>query len=333
MKDAMDSKRQAALVWLSLSPEAKQVMQDRLGDFPEEVRVLAEELNAIESASREEVKVAIDGFYETRMENRYVRHGGHAQARAFVEGAVDSEEAGRIMAPIERKAPRRKPFSSVASKLGGAKLLEFIRDEHPQTLAVILSHLPTTQQQDVMAALETDLAAEVAQRIATMDRMVPETVALVEDALNSRLQTMTKSQAEEIGGADTVASMIGGLTPEQQVAILEQFEEPLRRQIQELLLKFEDLFALEGKEFAKVFLEFPAGDLALATYESPEQQDMVLANLGDKGTTSFKEALDEYRSGRVKVKDVREKQAEIIKHARQLEQEGTISLGGDEEFL
>ena len=131
--------------------------------------------------------------------------------------------------------------------------MEFIRDEHPQTLAVILSHLPTTQQQDVMAALETDLAAEVAQRIATMDRMVPETVALVEDALNSRLQTMTKSQAEEIGGADTVASMIGGLTPEQQVAILEQFEEPLRRQIQELLLKFEDLFALEGKEFEEVF--------------------------------------------------------------------------------
>ena len=69
------------------------------------------------------------------------------------------------------------------------------------------------------------------------------------------------------------------------------------------------------------------------TYESPEQQDMVLANLGDKATTSFEEALDEYRSGRVKVKDVREKQAEIIKHARQLEQEGTISLGGDEEFL
>ena len=334
MKDGMDSKRQAALVWLSLSPEAKQVMQDRLGDFPEEVRVLAEELNAIESASREEVKVAIDGFYETRMENRYVRHGGHAQARAFVEGAVDSEEAGRIMAPIERKAPRRKPFSSVASKLGGAKLLEFIRDEHPQTLAVILSHLPTTQQQDVMAALETDLAAEVAQRIATMDRMVPETVALVEDALNSRLQTMTKSQAEEIGGADTVASMIGGLTPEQQVAILEQFEEPLRRQIQELLLKFEDLFALDGKEFEEVFTKgFTPPELALATYESPEQQDMVLANLGDKATTSFEEALDEYRSGRVKVKDVREKQAEIIKHARQLEQEGTISLGGDEEFL
>ncbi|MEC8855250.1 MAG: hypothetical protein VXX15_06560, partial [Planctomycetota bacterium] len=110
MKDAMDSKRQAALVWLSLSPEAQQVILDRLGDFPEEVRVMAEELNAIESAPREEVKVAIDGFYETRMENRYVRHGGHAQARAFVEGAVDSEEAGRIMAPIERKAPRRKPF-------------------------------------------------------------------------------------------------------------------------------------------------------------------------------------------------------------------------------
>ena len=92
MKDAMDSKRQAALVWLSLSPEAKQVMQDRLGDFPEEVRMLAEELNAIESASREEVKVAIDGFYETRMENRYVRHGGHAQARAFVEGAVGQRQ-------------------------------------------------------------------------------------------------------------------------------------------------------------------------------------------------------------------------------------------------
>ena len=118
------------------------------------------------------------------------------------------------------------------------------------------------------------------------------------------------------------------------VAILEQFEEPLRRQIQELLLKFEDLFALEGKEFEDVFTKgFTPPELALAPYDSPEQQNMVLANLGDKATTSFEEALDEYRSGRVKVKDVREKQAEIIKHARQLEQEGTISLGGDEEFL
>ena len=88
-----------------------------------------------------------------------------------------------------------------------------------------------------------------------------------------------------------MASMIGGLTAEQQVAILEQFEEPLREQIQELLLKFEDLFALDGKEFEEVFTKDSPRSWRCDD-ESPEQQDMVLANLGDKATTSFEEALD-----------------------------------------
>ena len=125
------------------------------------------------------------------------------------------------MAPIEGSPP--KAFLFGGQQTGRGKTLGVHSRRAPPDLGGHLSHLPTTQQQDVMAALETvwpPVANALRPWIAWCRNR-----RLGEDALNSRLQTMTKSQAEEIGGADTVASMIGGLTPEQQVAILEQFEE------------------------------------------------------------------------------------------------------------
>ena len=229
-----------------------------------------------------------------------------------------------------------RPFEFVR-KTDPSQLLNFIQDEHPQTIAMILSYLAPGQSALVLGALPPEKQADVAKRIALMDRTSPDVIKEVERVLERKLASLANQDYTIVGGIDSIVSILNSVDRSTEKHIMESLEidEPeLADEIRKKMFVFEDILLLDDRAIQRVLRDVDNNDLAVALKGSNDEvQGAIFKNLSKRLASMIKEDMD--FMGPVRMKDVEEAQQKIVGVIRRLEDAGeiVISRGGGDEII
>lgn len=322
----LDGTTKAAVLLVSVDQETASAILKGLdeGVVNDVVRELAS-LGPVPRALRNAV---IEEFYTTILANKYANEGGLEYARSLLIKSVDSKLADKIMSSIQTQV-QKTPFSFL-QKAESENLLTFIQDEHPQTIALIISHLAHHKAAEILIGLPAQKQIEVVKRIANMDQTNPEVIRTVENALESRLSNMLMQSMEKAGGVDTVAEILNLADRSTEKSIMEglESEDPdLVEQIRRLMFVFDDIIHVDGKGIQAVLKEIDNDELALALKTaSKELQEKIFGNMSERAAELIKE--DMQYMGPVRVSDVEVAQQRIVDIVRRLEDAGDIIISG-----
>ena len=266
---------------------------------------------------------------------QYIAEGGINYAKELLEKALGNDKAidviGRLTASLQVR-----PFEFVR-KTDPTQLLNFIQDEHPQTIALILSYLSPQQSSQIISALPPDKQADVAKRIAMMDRTSPDVIQEVEKVLEKKLASLVNQDYTIAGGVDAVVEILNTVDRATEKHILEtlEIEEPeLADEIRKKMFVFEDILLLDDRSIQRVLREVDNSELAIALKGSNEQvQETIFNNLSKRLVVMIKEDME--FMGPVRMKDVEEAQQKIVNIIRKLEDTGeiVISRGGGDDIV
>ncbi|MFQ5461719.1 MAG: flagellar motor switch protein FliG [Phycisphaerae bacterium] len=318
------SKAAVLMVALERDVSAK-IMKQLDADSVEE---LAREIARMETVDDSVRRLITEEFYNLALAQQYARQGGISFARAILEKALPPESVHRIMRSLEKTIFQR-PFSFLA-KTDSENLLTFIQDEHPQTIALILSHVEPGKGSEILAGLSSQKQLEVVTRIANMDNTNPEVVKEVEEGLELRLSGLMSQTFQKAGGVEAVAEMLNLSDRSTEKGIMEALEaqDPdLVEQIRRLMFVFEDILLVDDKGIQAVLKEVDSEELALALKTaSPELKDKIFRNMSERAAQLIQEDM-EYM-GPVRVADVEAAQQRIVDTVRRLEDAGEIIISG-----
>lgn len=220
-------------------------------------------------------------------------------------------------------------------KTDPAQLLNFIQDEHPQTIALILSYLSPAQSSMVISALPPEKQADVAKRIAQMDRTSPDVIKEVEGVLERKLASLVNQDYTIVGGVDAIVDILNSVdrgTEKHIVETLEVEDPELADEIRKKMFVFEDILSLDDRAIQRVLRDIENNDIAVALKNANEEvQNVIFRNLSKRLAAMIEEDMD--FMGPVRLKDVEEAQQKIVNNIRKLEDAGEIVIargGGDE---
>ncbi|MBR5421321.1 MAG: flagellar motor switch protein FliG [Lachnospiraceae bacterium] len=329
--NSMTGTQKAAILLITLGPEMSSAVFKHLKE--EEIEDLTLEIANTRSVSPQVKEDVINEFYEICLAQQYIAEGGIGYAKELLEKALGSEKAldviGKLTASLQVK-----PFEFVR-KTDATQLLSFIQDEHPQTIALILSYLSPSQSAMIISALPQENQADVARRIATMDRTSPDVIQEVERVLESKLANLVNQDYTQIGGVDQVVEILNTTdrgTEKHIMEILEIEDPELADEIRKKMFVFEDILLLDNKAIQRVLRDVDNNDLELALKGTNEEvQNAIFTNLSKRLAEMIKEDME--FMGPVRMKDVEDAQQKIVNIIRKLEDSGEIIIsrgGGDE---
>ncbi len=331
--DKMPGIQKAAILLIALGPERSSTIFKHLKE--EEIEELTLEIANTRSVTPQIKEEIIDEFYEVCLAQQYIAEGGIAYAKDLLEKALGSDKAMDVIGKLTASL-QVKPFEFVR-KADPSQLLNFIQDEHPQTIALILSYLPAGQAALIVSALPPERQSDVAKRIALMDRTSPDVIKEVEKVLESKLSSLVNQDYTIIGGVDAVVDILNTVDRGTEKHIMEtlEIEEPeLADEIRKKMFVFEDILLLDDRAIQRVLRDVDNNDLALALKSANEQvQTAVFNNLSKRLAVMIKEDME--FMGPVRMKDVEEAQQKIVNIIRKLEDsaEIVISRGGGDEIV
>ncbi|MDD6331100.1 MAG: flagellar motor switch protein FliG [Clostridium sp.] len=325
--------QKAAVLLIALGPEMSASIFKHLKE--EEIEQLTLEIANTRSVSPAVKDEVMDEFYEVCLAQQYIAEGGIDYAKDLLDKALGEERAQEVISRLTASLQVR-PFEFVR-KADASQLLNFIQDEHPQTIALILSYLPASQAASVIGALPPEKQSDVAKRIAIMDRTSPDVIKEVEDILERKLASLVNQDYTIVGGVDAIVSILNTVDRGTEKHIMEtlEIEEPeLADEIRRKMFVFEDILTLDNRAIQTVLREVDNNELAIALKNANEEvQDVIFSNLSSRLAAMIKEDM-EYM-GPVRLKDVEDAQQKIVNIIRKLEDAGdiVISRGGGDEII
>ncbi len=285
---------------------------------------------SVSPQTKEEI---INEFYEVCLAQQYIAEGGIGYAKELLEKALGAEKAMAVISKLTSSLQVR-PFEFIR-KTEPAQLLNFIQDEHPQTIALILSYLSAQQSAQVISALPPEKQADVAKRIAQMDRTSPDVIKEVERVLERKLASLVNQDYTIIGGVDAIVEILNSVdrgTEKHIVESLEMEEPELADEIRRKMFVFEDILLLDDRTVQRVLRDVENSDLSIALKSANEDvKNLIFNNLSKRLATMIQEDME--FMGPVRMKDVEEAQQKIVNVIRKLEDAGEIVIargGGDE---
>ena len=325
--------QKAAILLIALGPEKSATIFKHLKE--EEIEDLTLEIANTRSITPQVKEGIVGEFYQLCLAQQYIAEGGIGYAKELLEKALGNEKAldviGKLTASLQVK-----PFEFIR-KTEASQILNFIQDEHPQTIALILSYLNPNQAALIISALPPDRQSDVAKRIALMDRTSPDVIKEVEKVLESKLSSLVNQDYTIIGGVDAVVDILNTVDRSTEKHIMETLEidEPeLADEIRKKMFVFEDILLLDNRAIQRVLRDVDNSDLAIALKGSNEEvQNVIFDNLSKRLAVMIKEDMD--FMGPVRMKDVEEAQQKIVNVIRRLEEssEIVISRGGGDEIV
>lgn len=331
--NSLSGLQKAAILLIALGPEMSSAVFKHLKE--EEIEDLTLEIANTRSVSPQVKEDVINEFYEICLAQQYIAEGGIGYAKELLEKALGADKAldviGKLTASLQVK-----PFEFVR-KTDASQLLSFIQDEHPQTIALILSYLSASQAALILSALPQESQADVARRIATMDRTSPDVIQEVERVLESKLANLVNQDYTIIGGVDQVVEILNTTDRGTEKHIMEilEIEDPgLADEIRKKMFVFEDVLLLDDRAIQRVLRDVDNSELGLALKGANEEvQNVIFNNLSKRLAEMIKEDME--FMGPVRMKDVEEAQQKIVNIIRKLEDAGeiVISRGGGDEII
>ncbi|MEO1785067.1 flagellar motor switch protein FliG [Thermodesulfobium sp. 4217-1] len=334
MKGQHFSNRQkAAALLLQLGPtEAANVLK-HLSD--EDVDLLTLEIAGLGKIENNEVDEVLEEAFQTMYAREIASRGGVNYAKELLEKAFGVDKAQEILTRLSSSLQVR-PFE-IARKADARQLLNFLQNEHPQTIALVLAHLKPEQAGAIISELSPAIQSDVSFRLATMDRTSPDVIREVESVLERKLSTIVSQDFTEVGGVQTLAQILSRSGRAVEKSVLEALDEKdpeLAENVRKLMFTFDDIVNLDDRSIQVVLREVDSKDLGIALKGSSEEvKERILKNLSQRAAQMLKEEL-EYM-GPVRLKQVEEAQSKIVAIIRRLEEAGTIvvSRGGEDEIV
>jgi flagellar motor switch protein FliG len=331
MAKGMAGKQKAALLLISLGPEISAQIFKHLKD--DEIEQLTLEIANIRKVTTEEKDSILGEFHDLLVAKEYISSGGIEYAKEVLEKALGSQKALDIIQRLTATL-QVKPFDFVR-KTDPSQLLNLIQSEHPQTIALIIAYLSSEQAAAILSALPPDRQADVARRIAIMDRTSPEVIREIEKLLERKLSSVVSEDFTSAGGVQTVVDVLNRVDRTTEKTIMESLEiqDPeLAEEIKRRMFVFEDVVQLDDRAIQQVMREVDSKDLALALKGSSEEVAAKISkNMSKRAADMLREEM-EYM-GPVRLRDVEDAQQRIVNIIRKLEEAGEIIVargGGDE---
>ncbi len=332
-KEDFSGVQKAAILLIALGPERSADIFKHLKE--DEIEELTLEIANTRSVSPQVKDAVLEEFYQVCLAQQYIAEGGIGYAKELLDKALGNEKAQEVISKLTASLQVR-PFEFVR-KTDPSQVLNFIQDEHPQTIAMILSYLTPAQAAMIVGALAPETQADVAKRIATMDRTSPDVIKEVERVLERKLSSLINQDYTIVGGVDAIVNILNTVDRSTEKHIMEtlEIEEPeLADEIRKKMFVFEDILLLDDRAIQRVLRDVDNNDLSIALKGSNEEvQNAIFKNLSKRLAAMIKEDME--FMGPVRMKDVEEAQQKLVGVIRKLEDsaEIVISRGGGDEIV
>jgi len=324
--DKLDGLTKAAILLLGLDANTAGEVLKKLPT--ESVEQVTRELASLGRVPPEVRDAVVEEFYNISMATQHMNEGGLDYAKVLLKQSLDPKLAEKILGQIHTQV-RKAPFSFL-QRAESENLLTFIQEEHPQTIALIMCHLPHHKASEIVSGLPMQKQVEVIKRIADMEQTNPEVIREVEKGLESRLSNMIMQSMERAGGVQSVAeilNLIDRATEKQIMEGLESEDPELVEQIRRLMFVFEDILMVDEKGIQTVLKEVDNDELALALKTASEDlKQKIFSNMSERASQLIKEDME--FMGPVRVSDVEAAQQRIVDVVRRLEDAGEIVIQG-----
>jgi flagellar motor switch protein FliG len=326
--------RKAAILLVQLGRDRAVKVMARLPD--QMVEDLTAEIVRLKEVSHDDAKAVLFEARTALMGNDVAGRGGLELARQLLAESVGSERADEIMERLGATLAEM-PFEGMR-RADARQLLTFLSDEHPQTIALVLAHLSPQQSAVVLSGFDQRLQANVAHRIALMERASPDVIRLVERELDRRMSTVLGPQElSSVGGVEPLVAIINRADRSTERMILEGLETvspELAEQVRAKMFIFEDIVTLDDKAIQLVLRNVESGDLALALKGTSDPvREKIMRNLSTRAAENLGEEIE--LLGPKRLSEVEESQARVVAEIRALETSGQIVImrGGDEALV
>lgn len=325
--------QKAAVFLIALGPEHAAQVFKHLGE--QEIERLTFEIANMSHIEPEMMEQVLQEFDHMAIAQQYINFGGLDYARDVLEKAVGSQRAADIIDRLTATMQVR-PFD-FARKADAAQLLNFIQNEHPQTISIIMAHLHPDQAGSILSALPPERQVEVAKRMATLDRTAPEVVREVEATLEKRLASFVRQEFTSVGGIEVAVEVLNRVDRQTERTIMEALEEEdpdLAEEIRLRMFVFEDIVNLDDRSIQKVVAEVETAVWALALKTASEVvAQRIFQNMSKRASEMLKEEI-EYL-GPVRLRDVEDAQQRIVATIRRLDEVGDIIIarGGEDDIV
>ncbi|MBP7653065.1 flagellar motor switch protein FliG [Candidatus Dependentiae bacterium] len=331
--DKLTGKQKAAIFLVTLGADISSNIFKHLTD--KEIEELTLEIAKLEKVEPSDKDSVVQEFHEMLMANDFITQGGLDYARQVLEKALGTQRSMDIINRLTQSI-QVKPFDFVR-KADPSHVLNFIQGEHPQTISLILSYLDPDTAAAILPQLNVEIQADVAKRIATMDRTSPEILRQVERVLEKKLSSLVSEEYTIAGGVQAIVDILNKVDRGTEKSILENLEEEepeLAEEIKKLMFVFEDIVLLDDRSIQQVLREVDTKELAVALKAVDETvKQKIFGNMSKRASAMLEEDME--FMGPVRMRDVEEAQQRIVNVIRRLEESGDIIIarGGEEELV
>ena len=298
---------------------------------------ISKEISNVGPIASEDAEKSAEELYQTLVANRFVSEGGVDYAKKVILRTLGAGPAKRIMDRLSSSYASSNAFEAI-DRLNPIQLSQFIQNEHPQTIALILAHLAPNSSAELLESLPEDIQADVAVRMASLETISPDVIKGISAVLEEKLKPVgTYAHNQAYGGIRAVAELLNRMDRRRSRAVLEKIDEEkpeVANSIRELMFVFEDIATLDDAAIREILQRVDKKTIAQALKGATEQQQgQFFRNMSGRAVEMMKEEME--LMGPVKIKDVHAAQQRIVEVVRKLEEEGVINLGsgGGEEYV
>jgi flagellar motor switch protein FliG len=334
MAENLSGSEKAAVFLLTLGEDFTSQVFQRLDD--DEIKTVGRQMSKMDHVDKEDIAALLSEFRSDEG-GAELYFSGNDMLEAALKRGLNSTKANEILEDI--RSDWRLTLFQKARKLEPKVLYNFLRNEHPQTVALVLSVLDVNQSAAILAELKEETQVEVVVRMAELDKVSPDILVEVDRVLQEELLSVQGMEGQRLGGVEAVAEMLNNADRALESQILEgveEYRESLAEDIRRLMFVFEDLLTVDDRGIMSILKEVSTDDLKLALKTSSDElKDKIFGNMSSRAVEMLKEDME--IMGPTRLKDVEGSQQAIIKIAKRLEQEGKVQLmkggGGDDEFV
>jgi flagellar motor switch protein FliG len=318
--------QKAAIALVSFGTEVSSLVLKGMSE--QEIEKITIEIANLRDVPSDIEEKVVEECYQIFMARQYISQGGVDFAQQILEKAVGEVKAKEIMQRLESSL--RSRGVSLLKDIDPKQLANFFQNEHPQTIALILTQLSPHQAAAILSELGPELQAEVSLRIATMEKISPEIIKEIESTLEGHFDTSATRDLSVSGGAKAIAEILNLIDTTAEKNIIQSLEadDPdLAAEVKNMMFVFDDVVLLDDRSIQRLLKEVETKDLSLALKATRDEvKKKIFSNVSERVATLIEEEME--FMGPTRLSDVESAQGRIVDAVRRLEEEGQIIIAG-----